>query len=108
MEFLVKIEIKWPAEAVEERKQQIFTAELARGKVLAEEGKLRRIWRIPGRWANWSLYEAKDATELHEALSSLPLYPWMDITVHPLAKHPNDPPSLRFNASSPEPEGQSR
>ena len=65
--------------------------ELEAGQRLAHAGQLRRLWRIPGRWANWSLYDVADATELHAALSSLPLYPWMDIEVHPLAEHPNDP-----------------
>lgn len=91
MEFLVKIEILWPPEAAEEKRAAIFEAELAQGQRLAAEGKLRRLWRVPGRWANWSLYEVADATELHEALTSLPLYPWMDIEVHALAEHPNDP-----------------
>lgn len=94
MEFLVKIEIRWPADAPADRREQIFTEELRVGQQLAREGKLRRLWRIPGRWANWSLYEVADATELHAALTSLPLYPWMDIEVHSLAVHPNDPSAL--------------
>ncbi len=91
MEFLVHIEIVWPADTDPSRKEAIFQRELERGQALARAGQLRRIWRIPGRWANWSLYDVDDATELHEALSSLPLYPWMSIDVHALARHPNDP-----------------
>lgn len=91
MEFLVSIEIEWPPDAPAERREAIFAAELERGQELARRGQLRRLWRVPGRWANWSLYDVADATELHEALSSLPLWPWMNIQVHPLAQHPNDP-----------------
>ena len=94
MEFLVHIEIVWPPDKSVYEREEIFAAELARGQELARAGALRRLWRIPGRWANWSLYDVPDATVLHEALSSLPLYPWMDTHVHPLAVHPNDPPSL--------------
>ena len=94
MEFLVRIEINWPPDAPAEERERIFADELEAGQRLAHAGKLRRIWRIPGRWANWSLYEVLDATELHDALTSLPLYPWMDIEVHPLAEHPNDPRAL--------------
>lgn len=94
MEFLVHIEIVWPPDKPEEARVKIFADELARGQELARTGGLRRLWRIPGRWANWSLYDVPDATVLHEALSSLPLYPWMDIEVQPLAAHPNDPLSL--------------
>jgi len=32
-----------------------------------------------------------DATALHEVLTSLPLYRWVKIDVHPLAAHPSDP-----------------
>jgi muconolactone D-isomerase len=93
-EFLVHIEIVWPPEAPEELRAEVFARELEQGQRLAHAGRLRRLWRIPGRWANWSLYDVADATELHEALSSLPLYPWMDIEVHALAEHPNDPRAL--------------
>ena len=85
------IEIRWPADKPAEERERIFAEELEAGQRLARAGALRRLWRIPGRWANWSLYDVDDATALHEALSSLPLYPWMDIEVHPLAEHVNDP-----------------
>jgi muconolactone D-isomerase len=94
VEFLVRIEIVWPPDAPEGERERIFAAELEAGQRLAHRGQLRRLWRIPGRWANWSLYDVADATELHEALTSLPLHPWMDIEVHALAEHPNDPRAL--------------
>jgi muconolactone D-isomerase len=46
-----------------------------------------RIWRIPGRTANVGIWEAPDATALHDLVSSLPLFPWLDVTVTPLARH---------------------
>ena len=36
------------------------------------------------------VWEAADATELHELISSLPLFPWIDAEVTPLATHPLD------------------
>jgi len=96
VEFLVNIEIAWPADADEDRREQLFAAELARGQELAAAGVMKRLWRVPGRWANWGLWEAEDATALHAAISSLPLWPWMDITVHPLARHVNDPVPLEL------------
>lgn len=62
--------------------------EVLRAGELRAAGKLVRIWRDPGRRANWSLYEAADATELHDLLASLPLWPWMSARVHALAHHP--------------------
>lgn len=91
MDFLVEIEIDWPPSGDPADKARLVAAESSRARTLAEQGTLVRLWRIPGRWANVGLWRAKDATELHEALTSLPLYPWMDITVRPLAEHPSDP-----------------
>lgn len=93
MEFLVHIEILWPPEAGEARREEIAIAEAKRAKTLAEEGIIRRLWRIPGRRANWGLWEAPDATTLHQAIASLPFFPWLSVEVHPLAVHPNDPSS---------------
>jgi muconolactone D-isomerase len=88
MEFLVQIEVRLPAEIDPQRKQALLEAEFARGKELIQSGAIRRIWRLPGRFANFTLYEVPDATVLHSLISSLPLWPYMDVTVHPLAQHP--------------------
>ena len=88
MEFLVHIEVRLPAELDAQRKQVLLDAEFARGKELVQSGVIRRIWRVPGRFANFTLYEVPDATALHAMISSLPLWPYMDVTVHPLALHP--------------------
>jgi len=98
MEFLVHIEIDWPPGADPAERERLFRAELARGQELSRAGLMRRLWRIPGRWANWGLWEAPDATALHEALTSLPLWPWMSVEVHPLARHVNDPAGLELRA----------
>ncbi|GAB3976541.1 hypothetical protein GCM10029978_063690 [Actinoallomurus acanthiterrae] len=92
MEFLVHIEINWPPGVAEDERERLYAAELERGHELARLGLMKRLWRIPGRWANWGLWEAPDADELHTALTSLPLWPWMSVDVHPTAVHPNDPP----------------
>lgn len=88
MEFLVRIETDLPVDTPEERRQALMAAEAARGRELMASGHLLRIWRTPGRRANVSLYEARDAAELHSLISSLPLWPWMDIHVEALAAHP--------------------
>ena len=92
MEFLVHIENRWPVDGSPDEYARLNAAERARAAELAAEGRLRRLWRVPGRRANWGLWWAPDATELHATLSSLPMYPWMDIEVIALAVHPNDPP----------------
>jgi muconolactone D-isomerase len=91
MEFLVEIEVRYPPDGDPARKAALIEAEGKRARELAAEGRIRRLWRIPGRWANVGLWEAPDANELHKAIASLPLYPWLDVTVRPLALHPSDP-----------------
>jgi len=91
MEFLVRIDVKWPADGDVQKKARLIEEEAARAAELATSGVLRRLWRVPGRWANYGLWEAKDATELHAALASLPFYPWLEIDVRSLAEHPSDP-----------------
>jgi muconolactone D-isomerase len=88
VEFLVETEVTLPADLGDERRRGLLAEELARGGALAQAGVLRAIWRVPGRLANRAVWAAADATELHEALTSLPLWPYMDIVVTPLARHP--------------------
>jgi len=89
MEFLVHMEVGDLPAGDEGKKLLALESQSARE--LAAAGVLRRLWRIPGRRANWGLWITGSIDELHEALSSLPLFPHMDMTVHPLAQHPNDP-----------------
>jgi muconolactone D-isomerase len=88
MEFLVEIEVRLPTDLPEERLTSLLAAEHARGTALAESGVLRAIWRVPGRLANRGIWEAADATALHDVLVSLPLWPYMDVAVTSLATHP--------------------
>ena len=88
VDFLVEIEVALPADLDEDRRSALVAAELERGSALAQAGVLRAIWRVPGRLANRAIWSAADATALHEALVSLPLWPYMDVAGTPLARHP--------------------
>jgi muconolactone D-isomerase len=69
----------------------LMQQEAERARQLAEQNVIQRLWRVPGRRANWGIWNAATTDELHQAISSLPLYPYLTVTVHPLASHPNDP-----------------
>lgn len=95
MEFLVEIDVAFPPDGDQALKAELVAAEGRRAVELAAAGTIKRLWRIPGQWANVGLWEAPDATALHTALASLPLFPWLKITVRPLARHPSDPAAGR-------------
>jgi muconolactone D-isomerase len=57
---------------------------------LQRAGKWPHIWRIVGRYSNFSIFDVDSNDELHHLLSGLPLFPYMDIQVTPVARHPSD------------------
>ena len=91
MEFLLHIEVTWPPDGDPDERDRRVRAEAERARELAAAGIIKRVWRIPGQWANWGLWEAPDATAIHSAVISLPMWPYLDVEVYPLADHPNDP-----------------
>ncbi|HWA17364.1 MAG TPA: muconolactone Delta-isomerase family protein [Devosia sp.] len=91
MEFLVEIKNEWPADGDAARGKELVAAESRRAAELAAAGILKKLWRVPGTRQNVGLWEAVAADALHQALSSLPFFPWLTIVVRPLAAHPNDP-----------------
>jgi muconolactone delta-isomerase len=90
MEFLVRTENLLPPDTPDETRAQLKQAERERAQQLRAAGILKRLWRVPGRNATIGLYEADDPAHLHDALTSLPMWKWMDITVEPLATHPQE------------------
>ena len=63
---------------------------------LMREGKWRHLWRIAGQYANYSVFDVASVQELHDTLMQLPLFPYMEIEVNPLCRHPS---SIRENDS---------
>src|SRR5204862_1328159 len=59
--FLVRIDIDL-SDVTEPRRRRAARRRAAAGRELLASGALRRIWRVPGRLANVSLYEAPDAS----------------------------------------------
>jgi muconolactone D-isomerase len=90
MEFLVRTENLLPPDTPEETRDQLRNAERERAQQLREAGILKRLWRVPGRNATIGLYEADDPATLHDAVSSLPMWKWMDVSVEALATHPQE------------------
>jgi muconolactone D-isomerase len=90
-EFLVNMHVHVPHSVSEQHREELLRAEAERAAELADAGTIVRLWRTPGQRANWGLWEADGPTALHEAISSLPLFPYLQVEVIALAHHPNDP-----------------
>ena len=88
MQFMVNIEVAVPADLPQTQKDDLRRRENDRAMELMKGNKLRRIWRIVGQVANFSIWEADSLEELHANIGSLPLYPYMKVTVTPLVQHP--------------------
>lgn len=89
MLYAVEMDVQIPTDADPGFIDRLKTAEKARAQALQHEGKWRHLWRIAGRYANLSVFDVASHDELHLILSTLPLFPYMAITVTPLAQHPS-------------------
>ena len=66
----------------------IADRERDRAAELQREGVWRHLWRVTGRPENVGVFEVDSNDHLHEVLSSLPMFPYADITITPLSAHP--------------------
>jgi muconolactone D-isomerase len=90
MLFLVRMDVNIPAAMPAEESDAIKAVEKAYSQDLQRQGKWRHIWRVVGEYSNYSVFDAESNDELHNMLSGLPLFPYMEISVTPLANHPSD------------------
>jgi muconolactone D-isomerase len=88
MLFHVQITVRVPPEADMEKIRALSAEEVEQAKALQRAGKWLHVWRIAGKWANISIFNVDSTDELHGILSSLPLFPYRDIEVTALCRHP--------------------
>jgi len=89
-EFLVYADNNFPVDGDKQLQATLRSGERERATALRESGNLKRLWRAPGRSGWIALWEAADATELHDQIASLPMFPYLDIRVEVLATHPQE------------------
>jgi muconolactone D-isomerase len=90
MLYCVQMDVRLPHDVEPSHADTLKADEKARAQELQRAGKWVHLWRVAGRYANISIFDVADHDELHTILSSLPLFPFMDITVTPLARHPSE------------------
>jgi len=89
MLFHVKMTVKLPHDMPAERVAQLKADEKELAQRLMREGTWRHLWRIAGQYANYSVFDVQSVEALHDTLMQLPLFPYMDIEVTGLCRHPS-------------------
>ncbi|ABK03314.1 muconolactone delta-isomerase [Arthrobacter sp. FB24] len=89
MLYLVRMDVNIPPDMPKENVDAIKAEEREYSQELQHNGRWPHLWRVVGEYSNYSVFDVADNDELHTLLSGLPLFPYMDIKVTPLAKHPS-------------------
>jgi muconolactone D-isomerase len=89
MLFHVRMDVHLPHDADSKLIEKLRTDEKTRAQQLQLDGTWRHLWRIVGEYANISIFDVESPDKLHEVLTSLPLFPFMQIKVTPLCRHPS-------------------
>ncbi len=89
MLYLVRMDVKIPHDLPAAQVDEIKAREKAYSQALQHDGRWPHLWRVVGEYANYSVFNVASNDELHQLLSQLPLFPYMQIQVTPLAQHPS-------------------
>lgn len=89
MLYHVRMDVRIPLDMDPEVRADLVAREKEYAQEVQRSGRWPHLWRIVGEYANVSIFDVESNDALHDLLSGLPLFPYMDITVTPLAKHPS-------------------
>lgn len=89
MLFQVRMDVEIPRDFDAKAADKLRAKEKTRAQELQRAGTWRHLWKIVGHYANISIFDVETPAQLHEILTSLPLFPFMKITVTPLCHHPS-------------------
>lgn len=89
MLFKVEMTVRLPATLAAAEADALKATEREVAQGLMRQGIWRHLWRVAGRYANVSIFDVDSVEQLHATLSTLPLFPYMDIEVVPLCRHPS-------------------
>lgn len=89
MLFHVRMTVKLPHDMPPDHAARLKADEKELAQRLQREGTWRHLWRIAGLYANVSVFDVPDTQALHDTLMQLPLYPYMEIEVTAMCRHPS-------------------
>lgn len=88
MLYLVDIQVNKPDTIAADEWEALAKAESDYGMEARRNGKQLHIWRKAGAYAAVAVWDVEDNEELHEILTNLPLFQFLDISVTALVEHP--------------------
>lgn len=89
MLFMVEMVVNPPSHISAAEFDALKATEKAKAEELQRAGTWRHLWRVAGRYANVSIFDVDGPQELHDLMMGLPLYPFMDVKVTALCRHPS-------------------
>lgn len=89
MLYHVRMDVHPPRDLDPAAFEKLKSEEKARALELQRQGKWLHLWRITGQYANHSVFDVSDHDELHVILSTLPLFPFMKVSVTAISQHPS-------------------
>ncbi|GAB2507731.1 Muconolactone Delta-isomerase [Corynebacterium atrinae] len=89
MLFIARMDVSFPDNLTPEQVADFQAREKEYSGNLQAKGTMKGIWRVVGKYSNYSIYDVASNDELQEVLSGFPMYKYMNIEVTPLAQHPN-------------------
>jgi muconolactone delta-isomerase len=91
VEFFTIFDLAVPPGTSAARVSELTEREAGRTRELATQGRLLRLWALPGEGHNLGHWQVRSSRELALLLRSLPLADWLTVTTQRLMRHPNDP-----------------
>lgn len=95
MLYHVRMDVRPPHGTDPAHFDRLKAEEKARAEELQRQGTWVHLWRIAGQYSNFSIFDVESHDALHAILSTLPLFPFMEVSVIPLARHPSSIRSLK-------------
>ncbi|MEU3269865.1 muconolactone Delta-isomerase family protein [Saccharomonospora sp. NPDC006951] len=89
MLFAVRMTVRIPSDLDPGVRADLVAREKEYARRLQREGEWLHLWRQAGKYANLSVFDVAGNERLHEILWNLPLFPYLEFEITPLAKHPS-------------------
>jgi muconolactone delta-isomerase len=90
-EFLTAFALTVPPGTSPATVDALLAHEAERTREVADEGRLIRLWTLPGHSRALGHWQARDTRAMKAIVQSLPMADWLSVGTVRLSRHPNDP-----------------